>query len=447
MQGNKLQRAGLLLVMAAALAIASAGSASAAIDGVTGTTFSFTATDGHIQAGDGRSLYVWGFANSTSTVQYPGPTLKLAAGDTVDVTLTNDLPVSTSIVFPGMDIVSTVFANETSGPLTTDVRPGGTATYTFTAANPGTYYYHSATNPDIQVEMGLFGAIVVYPADNPEVGGAGAYHAYNDVGANDWNSHYDREFLFLESEMDENVHDGVEDAVLANPANPDLSQVDSSAFSAVYWFLNGRNAPDTMMAAGVPWMPTQPYNCAPMMYPGQRLLMRVVNMGRDPHPFHHHGNHARIIAQDGRLLSTTGTEPDLAREVFTIPTGPGQTDDAIFQWTGEGLGFDVYGHTDPAGPLEPFEDPTVHGLVFPDTGTALPTPIPNKELLTFGQFYTGSPFLGGAGPLPPGEGGFNPNNAYTYMWHSHNEKEMVNNDIFPGGLMTILFVEPWPAVP
>ena len=28
------------------------------------------------------------------------------------------------------------------------------------------------------------------------------------------------------------------------------------------------------------------------------------------------------------------------------------------------------------------------------------------------------------------------------MWHSHTEKEMVNNDIFPGGMMTMLVVAP-----
>jgi hypothetical protein len=27
------------------------------------------------------------------------------------------------------------------------------------------------------------------------------------------------------------------------------------------------------------------------------------------------------------------------------------------------------------------------------------------------------------------------------MWHSHTEKEMVNNDVFPGGMMTMLIVE------
>ena len=28
------------------------------------------------------------------------------------------------------------------------------------------------------------------------------------------------------------------------------------------------------------------------------------------------------------------------------------------------------------------------------------------------------------------------------MWHSHNEKEITNYDIFPGGMMTMLVVEP-----
>ncbi len=45
------------------------------------------------------------------------------------------------------------------------------------------------------------------------------------------------------------------------------------------------------------------------------------------------------------------------------------------------------------------------------------------------------------GNLPPGDGGFNPNNGYMYMWHSHNEKEICNNDIFPGGMLTMAMVE------
>jgi len=72
--------------------------------------------------------------------------------------------------------------------------------------------------------------------------------------------------------------------------------------------------------------------------------------------------------------------------------------------------------------------------------------LPQNQNLTFGGFWSGSPYLGSAGALPPGEGGLNPNSGYTFMWHSHTEKELTNNDIFPGGMMTMLIVEP-PGVP
>jgi hypothetical protein len=32
------------------------------------------------------------------------------------------------------------------------------------------------------------------------------------------------------------------------------------------------------------------------------------------------------------------------------------------------------------------------------------------------------------------------------MWHSHNEKEIINNNIFPGGMLTMALVEAWPML-
>jgi hypothetical protein len=72
--------------------------------------------------------------------------------------------------------------------------------------------------------------------------------------------------------------------------------------------------------------------------------------------------------------------------------------------------------------------------------------LPGDQELTFGGMYSGSPFLGTLGSLPPGEGGLNPNAGFVFMWHSHTEKEMTNWDIFPGGMMTMLIIEP-PGVP
>ncbi len=54
--------------------------------------------------------------------------------------------------------------------------------------------------------------------------------------------------------------------------------------------------------------------------------------------------------------------------------------------------------------------------------------------------------MGDLGNLPPGEGGLNPYGGYFFMWHSHTEKELTNYDIFPGGMLSMMVVEP-PGTP
>ncbi len=410
-------------------------------------TFEFTAKAGYITTGDGNSIYVWGYADSsatgTGTMQYPGPTMIVNAGDKVIVSLRNELPVSTSIIFPGL-AGSDVMGGE-PGILVAEVPPNTVdpVIYSFVVGRPGTYLYHSGTFQEIQTEMGLVGAMVVRPEQFDATSTTGARCAYDDVDP-DGNgpalpdSAYDHEYLFFLTEMDEVIHDTIEEQVrLGRPV-----EVDMSKYFPVYWFQNGRTGPDTMLDAGAstPWLTTQPYNSMPRMHPGQRVLMRVIGAGRDPHPLHHHGNHSRLIARDARMLTSDpfgiSRGADLAEQKFTLASFPGTTMDAIFEWTGEGLGWDMYGHQ-PGDPMEPFEYAADHGK-------PIPTVLPTELHTTFGQMYGGSPFLGSAGILAPGEGGFNPNNGFMYMWHSHNEKEIVNNDIFPGGMMTFMLIEAWP---
>lgn len=275
----------------------------------------------------------------------PGPTLIVNEGDEITVNLTNELSEPVSIIFPGQEGVTTT--DGSSGLLTAEAAPGGgTVSYSFTASQPGTYMYHSGSHVDLQVEMGLVGALIVRPAGFDETNPRAYSHA---------DSAYDHEYLFFLTEMDYDIHLRIEFGL----------PVDTTTFHPVYWFINGRNAPDTMLPAGVPWLPYQPYNCLPRMHPGERLLMRVVGAGRDLHPYHHQGNNALIIARDGRLLeSAAGAGADLAVSDFTLTSVPGQTLDAIFEWTGKGLGWDIYGH-DPGDPLQPYEYAPDHGKPFP----------------------------------------------------------------------------------
>lgn len=424
------------MMLAATIMLAIASPAQAAIDGVAGPNFALTAKAGHISTPEGGAVYTWGFSNGSSHMQYPGPTLIVNQDATVTVTLTNELAVPVSIVFPGQQgvVAEQVSAPTAPGSLTLEagaattapLAPGGTVRYTFTASRPGTYMYHSGTHADLQVPMGLVGALIVRPRDSE--GAVISNQAYNHA-----DTAFDDEFLFLMTEMDPSINAKIEDGK--------MNEVDTAAFFPVVWFLNGRCAPDTMSDAFVEWLPAQPYNCMPMMRPGEKILMRLVGAGRDSHPFHYHGNHARVIARDGRMLASgPSTGPDIGPLQFTIQTLPGETDDAIFTWTGEKLGWDIYGHM----PGDPLAANAMGDVVeyAPDHGKPIPVTLPSNQDLAFGPMWSGSPFLGVQGDLPPGEGRFDVAGSYYYMWHSHTEKEMVNNDIFPGGMMTMLMIMP-----
>lgn len=423
--------------------------ANAEIVGESGQSFNLTASEGYVLIADGGSVYSWGYSTDGS-MQLPGPTLIVTEDTEVTITLTNQLPAAagnTSIVFPGQTVTA---SGGVAGALTDEAVPGGSVTYSFTPSEPGTYQYHSGSQSDLQVEMGLYGALIVRPAAAAStVCAPGPYEtapawAYEHAG-----TCFDREYLFLLSEIDIDVHEEAE----RQKGGIGPIDIGTGEFSSEYWLLNGRAAPDTMAAVGDATLPAQPYNSFPRMHPGERVLLRVVGAGRQLHPFHTHGNHSRTLAHDGRLIVSETDPTKLAGPLlFTIPSVPGSTIDAVFEWTGEDLGWDMFGtgpeyaHTcngvavTAATPGTAGFDPDTHEYC-PDHGKPIPVTLPSLSSLAFGGFYSGSPYLGVLGSLPPGEGGLNPDAGFTFMWHSHNERELVNNDVFPGGMMTMLVVE------
>ncbi len=433
---------GMALAAAALWAIVMEPAAWAKILGVQGTSFQLVAKQDRITLGDGDSVLMWGFALGNGRMQYPGPTLIVNQGDTITVNLSNALPATAgnvSILFPGHDVAA---SGGVAGALTREAPPDGTTTvtYTFTASRPGTYVYHSGTRPDLQVEMGLLGVIVVRPTsptpnsacppvpDGHNAGPDPSLCVGTKFGYDHEDTAYDREFLIVMTDMDPRVHRLVEFGR--------MDEIDTTNFFQTVWFANGRNFPDTIANAQVPWLPTQPYNAIFLMHPGERLLVRLVTLGRDPHPLHFHGNHIRVIARDGRLLSSApGNGPDLSFERYTVAVNPGQTVDGLYRWTGALMGWDIYGHA-------PGDDPAPYEFLG-DHGANFPVILPSRDDVVFGQLYSGSPFLGGEGSLPPEHAGLNVGGGFFYMWHSHTEKELANNNIFPGGLITFLGVVPW----
>jgi FtsP/CotA-like multicopper oxidase with cupredoxin domain len=508
-----------LLAAMAAMAIMLSATAFAAAPGIKGPSFTLTAQAAYITQPDGQMIYSWGygcaqppaasaFAPQTisspfcNTMQVPGPTLIVTEGDPVSVALTNNLPVgagNTSILFPGFTVNAT---GGVQGLLTQEAAPNTTVTYTFTATTAGTRAYYSGTQSDLQVEMGMYGAIIVLPKTIPAACTSGLAAANLNVeqhfGESDfrlaaaaYNSPkacYDREYLFQFSEMDPNIHaqalaqlNAIATCTPGAVPCPTTLDVPTEPYHPTYFMVNGRSMPDDMDTNYAPQYPHQPYNGNPHMHPGEQVLLRIIGQGRWQHPFHEHGNHVRILGRDGNLIQSVSDANSLAGPLlFTTTTTPGLAMDGIFYWTGRGLNWDPYGHN-PNSPDALAKLPCVPDANGYNTGTQAqsqinyyewcadhnkplqvapfgdvagggPATLPDANILTDGAWYGGSPYLGtnasgravGPTPLPPAAKSLNPPSTeagFAFMWHSHNEREITTNNVFPGGMMMMMLVD------
>jgi FtsP/CotA-like multicopper oxidase with cupredoxin domain len=482
-------------------------SAFAATPGIQGPTFKLVAQDSYISQPDGQSIYSWGYGcngapagflpttisnQKCPSMQIPGPTLIVTEGQTVTVTLTNNLPAvagNTSMLFPGFQVTT---SGGVPGLLTAEAPHNGSVTYTFVASTPGTRAYYSGTQGDLQVEIGLYGAIIVLPNAAPSTcSGRPNDQAKTANKESDFRlstaaydhaaTCYDREYPFQFSELDPVIHRQVEQEVnlCAGPC-PTVLTVKTEPYHPVYFMINGRSMPDDMDPNYASEYPHQPYNGNPHMHPGELVLLRIIGQGRWQHPFHEHGNHVRILARDGNLILSQTDSTKLAGPLlFTTTTTPGVAMDGIFYWTGKGLNWDAYGHNTASSdslahpPCVPdangyyTSDPTainyyewcadhlksLEKAPFGDVGAGGPVTLPDPNYLTNGAWYGGSAYLGpdatvrSVGPNgttpPSGTIANSPTSeaAFAFMWHSHNEREITTNDIFPGGMMMMMLVD------
>jgi FtsP/CotA-like multicopper oxidase with cupredoxin domain len=111
----------------------------------------------------GRPTRAWGFNG-----QIPGPTMEAHVGDVLEVRLTNRLPEATTIHWHGLQIPA---AMDGTDMVQHPIAPGETFTYRFRLPDAGTFWYHPHSNEVVQLERGLYGAIVVRGPNEPEFDG------------------------------------------------------------------------------------------------------------------------------------------------------------------------------------------------------------------------------------------------------------------------------------
>ena len=258
-------------------------------------------------------------------------------------------------------------------------------------------------------------------------------------------------------------------------------EVPTEPYHPAYFMINGRSMPDDMDPNYALEYPHQPYNGNPHMHPGEQVLLRIIGQGRWQHPFHEHANHVRILARDGNLiLSATDATQPRRTALFTTTTTPGQTMDGIFYYTGRGLNWDMYGHNpgsdrpERQAPLHAGCERLQHRRSDGDqlstsgartttsrcrllrsamsrrrSGNSARSEHPHqRRLVSAAALISGrmrpsarpgrpaiTPPSGTIANSPGSEAGF------AFMWHSHNEREITTNNVFPGGMMMMMLVD------
>src|SRR5262245_38031005 len=178
--------------------------------------------------GSARKMNAWGYNGSV-----PGPMIEVNEGDRVRVVFTNKLPEPTTIHWHGLEIpVEMDGTPYISQPM---VEPGGMFIYEFTVNQNGTFFYHS--HGAMQEMMGMIGLFVIHPKvpHTPRV---------------------DKDYGFVLQEW----------ALLPNNNTPNTLAMEFNWLT-----MNGKAAPAT-----TPLIIKQ----------GERVRIRLVNLGMDHHPIH-----------------------------------------------------------------------------------------------------------------------------------------------------------------
>lgn len=245
----------------------------------------------------GKQVLMWGFAQDSdlnfddaTAPTVPGPQINVPDTDTtLIIHLKNNLTVPVSIVVPNQngyvrDADHATFVDDQgrtrARSFAKETAPAGTGTYQWDNLTPGTYLYFSGSHSSLQVQMGLYGALV-HKTDTGE-----AYPGHTPAA----------EYLVLFSEIDSTVHDAVAAGNYRDftdpawvPVDPNLPVVDSTIHSEPDYFLINGEA----YTAG--------QTAVPVGTAAQSILLRLLNASVNTRVPVVYGLDQTIIAEDGRL--------------------------------------------------------------------------------------------------------------------------------------------------
>jgi manganese oxidase len=259
--------------------------------------------------------------------QVPGPLIRVTEGDTLRVTIRNELDQATAIHWHGLHVPNSM---DGVPPLTqAPIEPGQTFTYEFPASHAGTFMYHSHLNSVEQIDRGLYGPLIIDPATPTR-------------------ARFDKDFMMMLSAWNTNAAAGGEHGGM----NMDYN----------YFTVNGKAFP-----ANEPWMVRE----------GDLVRVRLINISNVVHPMHLHGGDFTVVAKDGEPI-----RPNLQQTMNTLAVNAGETYDIVFRANNPGawvfhcheLHHTENDGVEPGGLIQVIQ---YEGFAPPATDAAAPTPMPS----------------------------------------------------------------------
>jgi len=312
----------------------------------------------------GFDTYVFGFRDVTALTsaaqvaaqrgkaQISAPMLSFDEEDDIYLTLTNLGLLQRPDLFDGHTLHWHGFVNaiplfDGVPELSLAVPVGRDFTYFYRPHDAGTYMYHCHFEDVEHVQMGMTGMVFIRPKQNKiSVAGnpIGTKYAYND---GDGSTRYNREFAFMMTELWSAAH--YRDA--------HIQVNDWTDFDPSFWLLNGRGYPDTIQPNGDPLstaagrLQYQPISSLVTCNTGEKVLLRLSNLGYQNHAMTVDNIDLLIVAKDASLLKgRDGTTNYITTN--TVDVGPGESRDVIFTAPapGEYLLYDrKYSHLENGG--------------------------------------------------------------------------------------------------